>query len=228
MELIYKNERTHSVRDNVYRTLKENIMNLNLKPGLSISEKDVADKLEVSRTPVREAFVRLGQEGLVDIYPQRGTFVSLIDLDQVEEGRFIREHLEKAMIKLACQVMVADSIIDLESTIAQQRLSAEGNDYVKLFELDEQFHSLIAKGCGKQKTWEIIERVNLHFNRLRVLRLVANDNWESIIGQHQEMVQAIKENNSEHAEQVMHQHLNLVLYDQKELKELYPNYFEKQ
>src|SRR5471030_2430341 len=77
----------------IYNLLRQEIINLNLAPGLNISEKDISEKFKVSRTPVREAFVRLSKEGLLNIYPQKGSFVSLIDLSSVEEARFMREHL---------------------------------------------------------------------------------------------------------------------------------------
>ena len=83
-----------SARDQVYYWLKEDIMKFRLIPGTHISEKEISGKYEVSRTPVREAFLQLAKEGLLEIYPQKGTRVSLIDLDLVEEARFMRENLD--------------------------------------------------------------------------------------------------------------------------------------
>lgn len=87
----------------LYQILKEEIIKLHLEPGLNISEKGISEKFNISRTPVREAFLLLSQDGLLDIYPQKGTFVSLIDLDAVEEARFLRECVERAVVKLACK-----------------------------------------------------------------------------------------------------------------------------
>src|SRR5262249_9041063 len=89
-----------STRDAVYHKLKEQILSVELIPGTNISEKEISVQMGVSRTPVRESFVRLSQEGLLDIYPQRGTVVSLIDLELVEEARFMREQLECAVVRL--------------------------------------------------------------------------------------------------------------------------------
>lgn len=226
MNIPFKKMNKYTIRDHVYQTLRENIINLNLEPGLSISEKEISEKLQVSRTPVREAFVKLSQEELLEVYPQKGTFVSLIDLDHVEEARFIREHLEKATVRLACERFSSDHLLQLESNLAMQQLCVKEQNYTKLFEMDEQFHSTIAEGCGKKRIWTVIEQVNVHFNRIRVLRLVANNNWETIIEQHKEILEAIKSKDPDKAELLMHQHLTRVLYDQDELKKQYPGYFK--
>src|SRR5690554_2566058 len=91
-----------SNRDFVYETVKNNILNLILKPGQMISEQEISGKLKVSRTPTREAFIKLSEEGLITIYPQKGSYVSLIDIDHVEESLFLREQMEVAVLKLAC------------------------------------------------------------------------------------------------------------------------------
>ena len=88
----HKNENNRAY---TYRVLKENIMRLNLKPGESISEIELSEALDVSRTPVREAIVKLSEEKLVDVFPQRGSFVSKINLNLVEEAVFLRELCEK-------------------------------------------------------------------------------------------------------------------------------------
>lgn len=116
-----------STRDFVYESLKNRITELELKPGLKISEQEIASELNVSRTPVREAFLKLSQEDLLGIYPQIGTIVSLIDLELVEEARFVRENMEKAVVKEACQVFKQEQLFKLESNIAMQELCLKIN-----------------------------------------------------------------------------------------------------
>lgn len=93
-----------STREYSYQPLKDRIFHLELEPGTKISEKEIADELNVSRTPVREAFMKLAEEELLDIIPQSGTIVSRINLRHVEEGRFIREKIEKEIVALACEI----------------------------------------------------------------------------------------------------------------------------
>src|SRR5690554_1967767 len=90
-----------SIGDYVYEVLKINIINLKMPPGRQISEKEISVLLKVSRTPVREAFIKLSREGLLYVLPQRGTYISYIDMDAVEDARFIRESLEKSVLKIA-------------------------------------------------------------------------------------------------------------------------------
>lgn len=104
-------QRSSTTSNQVYEELKSQILNLQLAPGTSISEKEMSEKFNVSRTPVRESFLRLSREGLLNVFPQRGTFVSLIDLNLVEEARFMREHLERAVIRLACETFPQDKLI---------------------------------------------------------------------------------------------------------------------
>lgn len=100
LSLFKENE---SVREYAYRTLRENILKLKLKPGDKISEKEISDTLSISRTPVREAFIRLSQEQLLEVLPQRGTYISKINTSQIAEFRFLRVTLEQAVMKLACE-----------------------------------------------------------------------------------------------------------------------------
>lgn len=200
-------------------------MSIELLPGTSISEKEISLLLGVSRTPVRESFVRLSQEGLLDIYPQRGTVVSLIDLELVEEARFMREQLERAVIRLACDSFPAEQLKALQTNLLLQKVCVEDQDYKKMFELDENFHRTIFEGCRKLNTWAVIQQINVHLNRTRMLRLAADHHWDDLFTQHQQMVEAIREHEADQAERLMSEHLNLTITDQAHLKQKFPAYF---
>ena len=211
----------------IYYTLREEIINLYLEPGTSISEKELSEKYSVSRTPVREALVRLAQEGLVNIYPQKGTVVSLIDLSAVEEGRFLREHLERAVVKEACKEFSQENILSLEMNLKLQKMYIENHDYKKLFEADEEFHKIIFEGCNKKRIWKSINDGSTEFQRIRILRLATNSSWDNIYVQHKEIFNAIKNKTPEKAEEFMKEHLNMVIFDKNQIKESYPNYFKE-
>ncbi|MDP5274055.1 GntR family transcriptional regulator [Chengkuizengella axinellae] len=221
-----QNRQSGSTREYIYQTLKNQIMNLELKPGTKISEKEISETLKVSRTPVRESFLRLAQEELLEIYPQSGTVVSYIHLDFVEEGRFVREKLERAIVKLACEQFPEDLLFQLETNVSTQHLCSEKGNYKNLFELDEEFHNILFIGCNKVRTWKIIEQLKSHFNRIRMLRLVSNDNWDIMISQHKQILEFIKQKDGDRAEKLMKEHLNLVNFDLHTLKQQYPEYFK--
>ena len=210
----------------IYHNLREEIINLYLEPGTSISEKELSEKYNVSRTPVREALVRLAQEGLVQIYPQKGTVVSLIDLSAVEEERFLREHLERAVVKEACMEFSKENILALEMNLKFQKMYIENKDYKKLFNTDEEFHKIIFEGCSKKRIWNSINDGSTEFQRIRVLRLTVNSSWDNIYLQHKEIFNAIKNKNPEMAEEFMKKHLNMVIFDKTQVRESYPNYFK--
>lgn len=216
----------YSTRDYVYETIREKIIMLELSPGRSISEKEISEMLEVSRTPVREGFMKLAQEELLEVYPQKGTFVSLIDLNHMEEARFIREHLEKAAVKVASQNFESHHLKDLESNFILQKEAVKNKDYTKLYELDESFHKTIIMGAGKERIWAIIQQMNAHLNRIRMLSLTMNHDWDLILSHHEKIIDAIRKQEADIAHQVMENHLRKLTFEQGKLKQEFPDYFK--
>ncbi|MBD2872185.1 GntR family transcriptional regulator [Paenibacillus arenilitoris] len=215
-----------SARDAVYAQLREQILKLELPPGTPLSENETSVLFGVSRTPVRESFLRLAQEGLVQVLPQRGTFVSLIDTALVEEARFMREQLERAVIRLACGEFPQEALTRLEMNIRQQEVCIEAQDDKSMFELDESFHRILFDGCGKRNIWAVMQQMNAHLNRSRMLRLVDDHNWAHLYEQHRLMLEAVKAKDGAGAERLMTEHLSLNIADQALLKEKYPNYYK--
>jgi DNA-binding GntR family transcriptional regulator len=214
------------IRDYVYDTLKREIMELKLEPGRFISEKDVIEMLQVSRTPIREALVKLSQEGLIETIPQKGSFISLIDLELVEESRFVRETLEKAIVRQACRLLSSEQVLQLQNLISLQELCVREKNFERLFDLDEEFHQTIVVGCGKTRTWGMLQQLNTHYNRIRFLRLAVNYDWEIILSEHREITRAIREKEADAAEQAMSEHLRRVIFEKEELLQKYPSFFK--
>lgn len=216
----------NSTSKRIYHLIREEIINLNFIPGLGISEKEISEKFDVSRTPVREAFVRLSQERLISIYPQKGTFVSLIDLSSVEEARFMREHLERAVVRLACEEFPKEIFFKLEMNLKFQRMYMENHDNKKIFEADEEFHRLIFEGCNKKIIWATINEMESDFQRIRILRLSSKLNWDHIYYQHKDIYEAIINKKPDLAEEIIIEHLTMVNFDKNELEQDYSSYFK--
>lgn len=215
-----------SAREYVIRVLKQNIIDNHLEPGQMISEKEIAEELSVSRTPVREAFIRLEQEQLLEIFPQKGTIVSLIDLNLVEEARFLRYTLETAVIRLACQIDFGPYLMELEENLTMQDFCFKTKNYPKLLNLDNLFHRIIFTACKKEWTYSVIEAMNVHFSRVRMLRLTSSIDLEQVNFEHRQLFEAIQTKDADKGEEIMKAHLTSVIIQQKILKQQYPKYFK--
>ncbi|MBU3177898.1 GntR family transcriptional regulator [Clostridium estertheticum] len=226
IELLEKNS-YETIKNYTYRVLRSNIIDLNLKPGESISENEIANNLNVSRTPVREAFSLLVSEQLLEIYPQKGTQVSYIDLKRVEDARFMRLKLEQAVIELACEDFQESYLFDLESNINQQQFCVLKNNYTAAFNLDNSFHELIFKGCKKERIFNAIHFMNGDFDRIRALNLISSMNMDLVVTQHKGIIDAIKSKDSELGIKIVGEHLSKVNDDKMILLREYPEYFKE-
>jgi len=224
LEVLAKAKR-ESTREYVIRVLRYNIENLILKPGQLVSENELAQSLGVSRTPVREALIELSRTGVVEIFPQKGTCISLIDLSIVEETRFLRCAVEKALVRLACDRCSAEDFAAMEDNLQRQRACVERNDYRSLMCLDNEFHRLMYAACGKEMTYGLIQSVMTHFNRVRLLNLAEMD-MRRTVDDHEAILQAIKSRNKEEAVAMVERHLTRVIFDKNYLMQLHPDYFK--
>ena len=222
------NRETMNASEFAYASLKEKILKLELLPGQKISEKSMSEALNVSRTPVREAFLKLKQLELVDIFSQSGTFVSQIDLEHVHEAGFVRKNIETSIIKIACENFSEDSVITLHGNLSMQELYAAKDNKYKFFELDEAFHKEIYYGCKKWRTWNMIQQMNTNYNRFRLLRLSLTEKlqWDVILSQHKAIYSAIINKDSKLAVEFLDKHLNLMETESDILKKEYPSYFK--
>lgn len=224
LEILKRNIRENA-REYAIRVLYHNIINMNLEPGQQISESEISKTLGISRTPVREALIELSKLSLVEIYPQRGTYISKIDMEKVEESRFARCVLEKAVVKLACRRLDDKYKAKIEENLKRQEISAEKKDFQHLLMLDNQFHELIFKACDKEMTYHFIRSMMSHFDRVRILNFVKMD-MNRTVNDHKKIFAAIVERDEIKSEELMEEHLTRVVFDQEYLKTLHPEYFK--
>ncbi|MGL5540635.1 MAG: GntR family transcriptional regulator [Erysipelotrichaceae bacterium] len=157
----------------VYQELKKQIMFLQLRPGQQINETETADRFKVSRTPIREAFRRLEMEGLIDIKPQSGTTVSLIDIDEISDILYIREKLELSVLQ-EIKNLSESQIIKLRVLLLQEKemIDHDGDLFEmsqKFLELDNRLHEKFFTLANKSSIWKRISQDQPHYNRIRVL-----------------------------------------------------------
>lgn len=213
-------------RHYAYRILKENIIELNIKPGESLMENEISSILNLSRTPVREAFIKLSEEKLLDIYPQKGTYVSLIDSDLVEQAIFARTILEKEILTLACKSFPEESLRELKKICSFQRsILSFSEESLEFYKLDNQFHKTIYIACKKNSIWEMIELLSSHYNRLRALDAISKKNLIPIVNQHEEIIDIIENKRIEKIEKIIDEHLSN--HKHVKIKENFEDYFKK-
>lgn len=192
-----------------------------------MSIKDIAQQLEVSRSPVRDSIIKLGKEGLVDIISQSGTYVSKIDLKRVGEEQFIRNGLEEKAVLLFMKEFKSNDINQLETIIKLQEETLGNRDYTSFLDYDDQFHSVFFHGADKSLSWELIVSMSGHYRRLRLMTLWDLEISEDVIRQHRELLQNIKNNDSEKVRQTLEDHI-LRIFSQKDyMTEKYPTYFKQ-
>lgn len=226
-KVINKNKGENS-KQFTYRILKENIMNLSLAPGEAISEIEISQALDVSRTPVREAIVKLKEEKLVNVFPQRGSFVSKMSLKLIEEAAFLREICDKEMLKIICSNENKEILIkDLKKNLEYQKIIVdyEENSY-EFFRLDNKFHEIIYSFCNKLNIWKAIKRLSTHYDRLRLFDALEKMNLDEILYQHEKIIEILENNKFEEIDCIVNEHL----FNFKEVMgvfiDKYPDYFE--
>ncbi|MCI8855716.1 MAG: GntR family transcriptional regulator [Clostridiaceae bacterium] len=217
--------RGESNQDKIYLQLRGEMMTLALKPGEVLRAQELAEHLGVSRTPVREAFIRLQRDGLVNILPQRETTVSLIDLGRVMQERFVRESLE---LGVAAQLSARGSIgclQGLNELIERQMLAGLEGRTDDLYASDDAFHRLLFEEAGQLFGWELVQQGCTHYHRLRLLSLRSRSASEVVIMGHQEVLRALESGQQKRLEEVLTLHLRQIENDILSLRGQYPQYF---
>mgnify|MGYP000261967344 CR=1 FL=1 len=202
---------SQAVGPQVYRSLRERIVRTQLAPGSRMSEAETAVMYGTSRQPVREAFSRLADDGLVEIRPQRATLVTRISRTAVLEARFLREAIEADLARAAARQRNAATVALLESLL-QEQSAVPVSDPERFMPLDEAFHRTIGEAAGHAHAWQVIEGFKVHMDRVRFLAL-RRFPIEALITQHRVVAEAIVARRPAAAEHAMREHLNAIIAD---------------
>ena len=216
-----------SAREQVYLALRDAIVSAELEPGRRLSENELAERLGVSRTPIREALVHLREERLVAIVPQLGTFVTLISPQAVADAAFVREALECAAIRLTTQRATEAGLADLQANLAAQERAEADGDHDAFDRLDEALHHLLCELSGHEVAWSLARRANGHLDRVRRLSLPEPGYLGEMVAEHHAVVAAVAEGDADAAEAALRHHLRMVLSSVPAIREAHPDYFEE-
>lgn len=203
--------KTRSAAQGIYELLRGEIVMNVLKPMDTIREAAIAERLGVSRTPVREALLRLADLGLVDIYPQSGTRVAPIRIEKVRAAQLIREAVEVEIVGRAALDADAETLARLEALVDDQRIAAGRGDIRRLFELDEAFHRAIFAAAGFLSVSEELEDLRVHLDRLRYISVAWPRPAEFIVREHTAILAGMAARDAAAAAAAMRAHLRAVL-----------------
>jgi DNA-binding GntR family transcriptional regulator len=212
-----------SSRRAVYEELRSRIITLDLPPGSPLSENELAAALGVSRTPVRESLILLQQEGLVQVFPKVGSFVSRVDPELVADAQFLREAVELASLEDLPEVLDPEIVAEMRQNLAQQQ-EASG-DMEAFFQLDEEFHHGLLRLAGHGRTWPTVSAAKGHLDRARHLGLQEKASTQGFLDQHLGILDAVLAQHRDVARGLVRDHLRAVFADIESVRHHSPELF---
>ena len=213
-----------SVAPQLRLILRSRIIRNDLQPMDRLSEPEIAKKYNVSRQPVREAFITLVNEGLLEIRPQRGTYVKRIDYKNVLNGQFVREAVEADIVRTLANNPSPVLIGKLRNQLKDQKNIDAGHS-ISFKELDEKFHLTLAHEAGVADAWRYLEAIKSQMDRVRFISFEEFPIMK-LVDQHEHIADMIEDGNVASAEEAIRTHIREILKSLPEIYSMYPQYFE--
>lgn len=220
----FRLDRTRLATPQVLEHLREAIMALDLAPGTVLARQELAEQFGVSQTPVREALMRLNEEGLVDVFPQHATLVSRIDIGAARQAHFLRRAIELELVRDLALQRTEGLVEALQRQIALQQALAEAQQYGDFVAADRRFHQLLYEAAGMAELVDLVGRVSGHVDRLRRLHLPTAGKTALILRDHRAIAEAIAAGDATGAQDALRTHLSGTLSAVEEIRRLHPDY----
>jgi GntR family transcriptional regulator, rspAB operon transcriptional repressor len=217
-------DRTRSAAAQVLEYLRENIINLNLKPATPLDRQVLAEQFNLSQTPIRDALLRLEEEGLVDIYPQRATVVRRIDIKSAQRAQFLRQSVELEVVRALASSPSQELVSRLSGILSQQANALELFDFPRFVWADHTFHRMMYEAAGVEPLWHVVRRLSGNLDRLRNLHVPMPGKAANIIVQHQRILDTVAKGNVAEAEQAVRSHLTGTLNHLDVIRTQYSDY----
>lgn len=198
---------TQPVNQQIYRILRRDIVHCLIAPGTPLSEKEISVRFAVSRQPVREAFIKLAENGLIQIRPQRGSYVNKISLSGVRNGCFVRQAIECAVVRRAATLITDAQCYRLEQNLHQQRIAIDRQQIGDFFTLDDEFHQQLSQVADCQLAWDTIENIKATIDRVRYMSLDHVSSPAMLLQQHQAIFHALEQRDIDAVDRAMSAHL---------------------
>ena len=209
----------------IFDVLRNEIIGLQLAPGSDVSRSALAARFGVSQTPIREALLRLEQQGLVDVFPQSGTMISLIDTRQARQAQFLRVAVEAEVAETISQNPTAYDLSEAEAILAEMwRIWRGTNDPRAIRPPDQSFHAALCEAVGHGELWDLIVARSGNVDRLRSINVYPGK-VEKILKEHGQLLSALRRGDADAAESTIRLHLSDTLGAADEIKSASPHYF---
>ena len=217
-------DRSRQAASQVLDHLRERIVALELPPGKLLSRAKLAAAFGVSQTPVRDALMRLEEEGLVDVFPQHKTTVSRIDIRAAEQAHFLRRAVELEVARTLASVPDAALVKRLRAAIDRQRSALAVADYADFASADQSFHRQMYEAARVPQLWDEVRRRSGHIDRLRRLHLPVAGKGQAILRDHARIVAALARGDAEEAARRVREHLGDTIARVASIRARYPDY----
>lgn len=214
--------------DLAYQTLYDQIVGLDLLPGARISVLKLSQQLGISRTPLQRACSKLAENGLLDVRPQNGSFVSLIDVQRVFESFYMRNLLEQAAVGHICvlpQAQRDDVLSELKRNVVNQELVLKEQRYKDYFDLDNEFHRFIFASAGMSHIQQAQDQISADQDRIRRLKVITQVRMEQSPSEHERIVTALADADVDAAKYQVFLHISKFAEDTDAIHEEFPEYF---
>jgi DNA-binding GntR family transcriptional regulator len=217
-------DRSRQAAPQVLEHLREAIMSLELEPGAVLSRAALAEEFGVSQTPIRDALLRLGEEGLVDIFPQHATLVSRIDVGEAQQAHFLRRSIECEIARVLAGAANEALLARLRAQIDMQ-VALMGDSSLRAFiDADRAFHRLMYEAAGVPDLYQLVLRRSGHVDRLRLLHLPTRGKQQAIVRDHRRIVSAIADRDADAAQAAVRDHLSGTLSQLDAIRKSHPAY----
>ena len=208
------------LRDVVFKTLRQAILRGELEPGERLMEIQLAERLGVSRTPIREAIRKLELEGLVLMIPRKGAEVAKISESNLRDVLEVRRSLEELAIDLACQRMTPEELEELKVTQEKFALAIKNGDAMQIAETDERYHEIIYDDTKNARLVQILDNLREQMYRYRLEYIKDEDKRQVLLIEHERILKAISLRHVQEAKQAIREHIdNQEITIRKNLKE---------
>ena len=217
-------DRDRQAAPQVFERLRGMIISLELPPGAPLSRAALAGQFGVSSTPIRDALMRLEEEGLVDVFPQHATVVSRIDVRLAQQAHFLRQAVELEIVRMLALRRDEAFAAELHATIARQQHYAKAGDFEKFMAADNEFHSLLYAATDKQDIWSLVRSRSGHIDRLRRMHLPSPGKAQDIVRHHKLIAKTIGAGEPDEAQKHLRTHLSGTLSELAQIRARYPEY----